>query len=1349
MAGNSAHGSVEPFVLEGADGDDWVEWTEILEQHFNSYEIEDNEDNKGRRRAIFLSNVGKSTYKLIKKLVAPAKIDTKSLDELIAAVTKHLQPKPSTIVARYHFNTAVRSSDQSVSVFIAQLKLLVSKCEYSTIEFANEMLRDRLVAGVQDDKILTRLLAEPDTLTFARAMDLAVSMEAAVANTKKIMQVPSNVNMVTTPSFVERRACFCCGVKGHLKQDCVHKDQACARCGRKGHVAQICGNRSQEMPVRRNIPQGRKSQPVPGPKQAPYKGGYNGNKKVNTQYVAEEEEVEGSVYYYSEYEEELFTIGGRGALGRKDPPIEVEVVMDGREVKMEVDTGARKSIMSQAAYETIWPLRRPELHATPSVLKTYTGEIIKPVGEIKVDVEHHGQKKVLPLIIAPGEGVTLLGRNWLREINLDWRGIQQNLMPVYKVQQEEFADVFNGGLGTLNGVTVSLTVKKDAIPKFCKARSLPFAMKGKVETELDRLQKDGIISPVNTAKWASPIVPVLKDDGCVRICGDYKVSINPELVVDCYPLPTPEDLFATLAGCVIYTKLDMSHAYQQLLLDEDSKQYLTINTHKGLFTFNRLTFGVASAPAVFQRTIESILKGITGVAVYLDDILIGGKSEKEHDEAVREVLSRLAKAGLRLKKQKCTIGVPVVEYIGHRISAEGIMPLEDKVEAIVQAPVPTNVTELQSLLGMIVYYDKFLPNLSDTLEPLHKLLRKGAVWEWSSAQNKAFEAVKMMLKSAPVLCHYDTSRPLRLTVDSSSYGLGAVLSHVTEDESDQPIAYKSRKLSQAERNYSQLDKEALAVLFGVKKFHKYVYGRKFEIVTDHKPLLGLLGETKAIPVMSSPRLQRWAITLSGYEYHLSYHPGKDIANADALSRLPLPDMPADGEVPVPGEAIRVMEVLDSTPVTSQHVREWTRRDPVLGKILVHLLDQSQEISGPEFEPYQKRMDELSLEDGLVMWGCRVIIPPKGRKQLLNELHQGHPGVARMKALARGYIWWPKMDAEIEEEVKSCMSCQENQQMPGEAPLHPWEYPDKPWSRVHLDYAGPFLGKMYLVMVDSYSKWIEVHIVNAATSEATIEKCRMTFAIHGIPDILVTDNGAVFTSQEFEEYMRMNGVKVVHSAPYHPRTNGLAENAVKTFKAGLKKMGNGGSLQGRLSKFLFNYRITPHTVTGRSPAELLLGRRPRSRLSMILPGAKDRVMKKQWKQSLDHDKQSVDRVVKCGDTVHVRNYAPGALWLPGRVEIQTGPVSFLVKLGDGRLVRRHQDQLRLRHRECSLSLPKDTETLEYRTPEPQIEAPIEAAQPDAVTSAPVQTEAPQPMSPVVALRRSARGNKGIPPERLDM
>lgn len=272
-------------------------------------------------------------------------------------------------------------------------------------------------------------------------------------------------------------------------------------------------------------------------------------------------------------------------------------------------------------------------------------------------------------------------------------------------------------------------------------------------------------------------------------------------------------------------------------------------------------------------------------------------------------------------------------------------------------------------------------------------------------------------------------------------------------------------------------------------------------------------------------------------------------------------------------------------------------------------------------PFQRKKNELSVLNGCLLRGARVVVPPPCRNSVLSELHETHAGCSKMKALARSYVWWPEMDSQIEELVKSCTSCQSQAHSPPSAPLHPWEWPKQPWNRIHLDFAGPFMGAMFLVIVDAHSKWLDVQIMPSITAPKTIERLRQIFAIHGLPCKIVSDNGPTFTSREFQQFTTENGIQHVFSAPYHPSSNGLAERAVQTFKQALKQMQPEGSLQSRLSRFLFKYNITPHTTTGIAPSELLMGRQLRSRLSLLYPDVASTVDHKQNVQKKGKDNQS--------------------------------------------------------------------------------------------------------------------------------
>ena len=358
------------------------------------------------------------------------------------------------------------------------------------------------------------------------------------------------------------------------------------------------------------------------------------------------------------------------------------------------------------------------------------------------------------------------------------------------------------------------------------------------------------------------------------------------------------------------------------------------------------------------------------------------------------------------------------------------------------------MSELKSFLGLLNYYGRFLPDLATLLASLYELLQSTRSWSWGKSQSRAFEHAKKERTTSSLLTHFDPKNPVTLSCDASPYGVGAVLSHHMKDGLEQPIAFTSCTLSVVMKKYAQLDKEALSIVFGVKRFHQYLYGRKFSILSDHKPLQYLLGEKKGIPTMASVRLQRWALTLSAYDYPIGYKPGNQHANADALSHLPLPDHPKD--VPMPGDVVLLFETLNNSSLTATEIRTLTDKDPLLSRVRKNILSGWHDTDQPAMQPYQSRSSELSVQDGCLLWGSRVVIPPRGRAAVLNLLHEGYPGITRMKRLARGYVWWPGMDSELEDSVKHCSKCQEHQHLPAKAPMHPWEWPDRPWARIHVD-----------------------------------------------------------------------------------------------------------------------------------------------------------------------------------------------------------------------------------------------------------------------------------------------------------
>ncbi|KAK8767019.1 hypothetical protein V5799_006200 [Amblyomma americanum] len=361
-------------------------------------------------------------------------------------------------------------------------------------------------------------------------------------------------------------------------------------------------------------------------------------------------------------------------------------------------------------------------------------------------VQHQNCNATAELYVVQCPGPSLCGRDVIQKLHLlPDQEVGTILTPDCEISsvteqlKEKFKDLFELGTRLMKEPPASIAMKKDATPRFLKARSLPYALCEKEGMELDGMCQQGILSPVSHSCWATPIVPVVKADGTLRICGDFKVTVNPECDVDQYPLPKMGDIFASLKGGYWFSKLDLHEAYCHIPLDDQARQVAVLNTHKGLFAYNRLPYGIASAPAIFQRKMEEILKNVPGTQAFLDDVLIA-EDKNSYGKTVNKVLEIFRENGIRLRKDKCVFGAQEVTYLGHKIDRHGWHPTEKKLDTIVRSPAPRNVQELGSFLGLITYCRSFLPNMSSLLAPLYRLLQKESKWKWASEEKRAFES---------------------------------------------------------------------------------------------------------------------------------------------------------------------------------------------------------------------------------------------------------------------------------------------------------------------------------------------------------------------------------------------------------------------------------------------------------------------------------------------------------------------------------------------------------------------------------------------------------------------------------
>lgn len=1235
--------------LEHFDIQKPASWTPYL-QRFNSY-IACNDIQPHKRASTLITVGGPDLYETMASLAAPDQVCTLEYDRLCTLLNDFFVPRKSVWMERFTFCKRMQGPDESAAQFMAQLQRLSNHCNFGTM--LDSMLITQFIVGLKNEGVQRRLLRETESaLTKKLALETATATECAAEHIVFIKHesgMPESVKAVAKhPAAPTGPKCGCCG----LAHDppCRYSNLACRRCQQKGHLERVC-------------------------KSAARSSDKSKNQRDSTRRVNNVTSVEASV-------------GQRFA----------SIGFGKQVVRFEVDSGSPYTIISEKLRKRILPnvqLTRGRVHLTD-----YQGGTIVVRGEVRAEIVYNGRAiKNLPLIIVDCNADAIVGRNWFSALGIRLEGVhavadQSNVAGVIK----EFEDVFSTSLGVYKGPPVTLQLNEGTQPKCFRPRIVPMALRAAVEEELQKLVQQGVLTRMEYSDWATPIVPVKKTNGSIRICGDYKSTVNQCIKAHAHKVPSVNDLLSRMDGGKIFAKLDMAQAYQQLAVDGETAKIQAIATHKGTFAVNRLQFGIASAPGIFQSLMERLLGGLEGVMPYFDDIIVVAVDERDLARKLKLVLQVFATNGLRLRKDKCVFKATRLEFLGHQVGADGISAVEDKVASIQKAPLPTNKKELQAFLGMIGFYQPFLKDKATLAEPLHRLLDKKATWTWERCHTEAVNKLKNLLSSKSVLLHYSLNRPLGVVADASPYGVGAVLFHTMEDGSERPVAYYSRTLSAAERNYSQTDRESVAIVSAVKKWHTLLYGRRFQIYSDHRPLLGILG-AGVCPEMISPNMLRRRIFLSAYDAVLHYRQGSKMGNADFLSRAP-----------AEGEKVQFIDhKQDVASFTSRDMAMMTKKDSVLQVVHQYAREGwpvAVKLVPEEIRVYFAKRDEISSQGDCLLWGHRIIVPASARADMLKALHVGHPGIVKMKTLARQHVYWPGMDEEIAQLVGRCTACQETRADPPKT-VHPWEHAEKPWSRIHIDHAGPFRNRLFLIVSDAYSRWYDVSVVSSTASSPTIARLRELFATHGLPDTIVSDNGRGFVSAEFEKFCSRNAIEHYRVAAYMASSNGLAERTVQTCKNFLKKIRPGDDVGLELAAFLLGARTTS-LPGGKSPSELLMGRRVETYFDKLRP---------------KKTRQFKEGKFKPLTAVWARTFSGNSRsWGRGQILRQVGYKVFMVELDDGTVHRRHEQQLRRRVVEDN----SDDETVVPETQEQPLEQQVDSeeeseygdAEEEAVSSEPV-------------------------------
>ena len=710
---------------------------------------------------------------------------------------------------------------------------------------------------------------------------------------------------------------------------------------------------------------------------------------------------------------------------------------------------------------------------------------------------------------------------------------------------------------------------------------MALSMKDKVDKEIDRMLEEGVLRP-SSSPWSSPLTIAAKPGGKVRVCADYR-KINAVTKKDAHPIPHIQDIFDGLAGSSIFSIIDLKSAYWQIPLVEEDREKSAIITHRGLYEFQRMPFGMCNSPAVWQRHINAVLAQCLGkfAMVYLDDIVVYSNSQQEHTTHIRSVMTALMKHGLTINSEKCTFRVPEVKLLGYIVSSGGIRPDPAKVEAVRDMAPPRDVKGVQRFLGMAGYYRQCIPQFAVIAEPLVQVTRKGVPFEWTEERNDAWEQLKVQLTSEQVMAYPVLGRPYRLYTDASDKCIGGILCQSDSTGLERPIQYFSKQLKDGQLNWPTVEKEAYAVIFALKKLRPYLQGADFVIITDHKPLKSLF-----LQEIHNTRIQRWAVQIAEYGGPIEYRKGAYNVRADMLSRLE------------PGRVQKYEQAAGEEVL-------W--EDPYLDRDQLILLQKGM----PE---YQEGLD--GEEDYVVCQEVlyslvppaggatypRVVVPPKLTQELVRAIHAeiGHQGMDKTMSRLQESYRWRGMGREAFGEVKNCALCSLYNSKRRYPPATAMPIPTSPNELVALDLIGPLPtspnhNKYGLVLIDHCTGWAEIKPLPDKKAMHVVNFLKHDYIPHqGMPACILTDCGGEFLNASVKEFLASKNIKFKHTSAFHPATNGKCERLNRTIKALIKKAIETKTHRWEevLEESLYRYRTTPSAVTGYSPFFLHHGRHPR-------------------------------------------------------------------------------------------------------------------------------------------------------------
>lgn len=834
------------------------------------------------------------------------------------------------------------------------------------------------------------------------------------------------------------------------------------------------------------------------------------------------------------------------------PYAEVEIL--GKKCLGLLDSGAQTSVAGKDFEPFIKQFRLKASEST-SVLKTADGSMHQAMCELDVPVCYNDRTcmlkvvyvphlpqllilgmdfwdafKIKPIICDVLENVKSTSVTELHDLSLPHAEKLQNILKNMPFSKE-------GHLSKTHLITHSINTG-DALPIKQKHYVVSPYMQDKINVEIDRLIGLGVIETCEPNAWALPIVAVRKPSGSIRLCLDAR-KLNDITIKDAYPQKQINRILGRLSGTKVLSAIDFSDAFLQVPLDEASQVKTAFAVSgRGYFKYKRMAFGLCNSGATLCRLVDHVIGCDLEpyVFVYLDDIIVATNSFEKHFEILDELAKRITKAGLTISVEKSRFCMKVLKYLGYIVNAEGILPDPDKVQSILNYPIPKNIKDIRRLIGLTGWYRRFIPDYSTITSPITDLLKttktKPKKLVWSDDASHALEQIKSRLTAAPVLSNPDFTKPFIMQTDASDVGLGAVLVQ-GENDDEKVVAYWSRKLTAAERKYQTTERECLAVVQAIEHFRPYIEGVHFSVITDHASLLWLQN-------LKDPagRLGRWVLRLQAYNFTLSHRKGKFMTVADALSR-----------------AVETLEI--------ENISSNTSSDSWYKKLMIGI--QKNPIKFKQFKREEDKIYKYCKTDTRELMNelCwRLVIPESCRMEVLAKCHDhvlsGHGGFFKTADRVKRTYYWPKMDADIRNYCRlceTCKACKPSNEVQ-RTPMGKFRECSRPWELIYVDFVGPLprsrSGFSYmLVVVDGFSKFVHVHPMRSATSKSTVSCLKNhIFLVFGTPKIIVSDNGSQFVSHEYKSFLKNFNVTPWYTSRYHPQAN-AAEAANKTIETTIR------------------------------------------------------------------------------------------------------------------------------------------------------------------------------------------------------